>query len=260
VTPTIQRHNFQHDGLNLSYLDTGGVDEALIALHSHWMEGQTFASLAAALAPEWRVVALDQRGHGYSGHAATYKREDYLGDLDVLFTHLGLSRAVFLGNSLGGLNAYQFAARHPDYVRALIVEDIGAVIGDDTSFALSWSGVFKTCQDLEERIGPRFFPYLRDSVRSVAGGWRLAFDPQDMVQSQTYLNGDHWADWLASTCPALLIRGENSRVTTQEHVEEMVERRPDTRLRVLSGGHVVHFDNPKGFNAAVLEFLEQLPA
>ena len=77
-----------------------------------------------------------------------------------------------------------------------------------------------------------------------------------MVQSQTYLNGDHWADWLASTCPALLIRGQDSRVTTQEHVEEMAERRPDT----LSGGHVVHFDNPKGFNVAALEFLEQLPA
>jgi esterase len=84
-------------------------------------------------------------------------REDYLGDLDVLFAHLGISRAVLLGNSLGGVNAYQFAVRHPDYVRALIVEDIGAVIGDDTSFALSWAGVFKTCQDLEERIGPRFF-------------------------------------------------------------------------------------------------------
>ena len=57
------RHQFQHGDLTLSYLDTGGVGETLIALHSHWMEGQTFASLAAALAPEWRVVALDQRGH-----------------------------------------------------------------------------------------------------------------------------------------------------------------------------------------------------
>ena len=44
-------------------------------------------------------------------------------------------------------------------------------------------------------------------MRSVAGGWRLAFEPKDMVQSQTYLNGNDWADWLASTCPALLIRG-----------------------------------------------------
>ena len=134
------------------------------------------------------------------------------------------------------------------------------MIGDDTSFALPWSGVFKTSQDLEGRIGPRFFPYLKDSVRSVAGGWRLSFEPKDMVQSQSLLNGDHWADWLASTCPARLIPGDGSRVTTQEHLEDMAARRPDTRLRVLSGGHDVHYDNPTHFNAAVLEFLEQLPA
>lgn len=254
------RNNFQHDGLNLSYLDTGEGDEALIALHSHWMEGQTFASLAAALTPAFRVIALDQRGHGCSDHASTYTREDYMGDLDALVAHLGIARAVLLGNSLGGVNAYQFAARRPHWVRGLIVEDIGAVIGDDTSFALAWSGVFETRQDLEERIGARFVPYLADSIRSVGGGWRLAFDPQDMVKSQTCLNGDHWADWLASSCPALLIRGESSRVTTAEHLEEMARRRPNTLLRVLRGGHLVHFDNPDGFNAAVLDFLKQLPA
>jgi pimeloyl-ACP methyl ester carboxylesterase len=256
----MQRHNFRHDGLNLSYLDAGGTGETLIALHAHWMEGQTFAALASALAPGWRVIAPDQRGHGHSDHASTYTREDYLGDLAALVAHLGISRAVFLGNSLGGVNAYQFAARRPDCVRALIVEDIGTVIGDDTSFALAWSGVFKSCQDLEDRVGARFFPCLKDSVRSVAGGWRFAFEPKDMVQSQTHLNGDHWADWLASTCPALLLRGESSRVTTQQHVEEMAARRPATRLRVLPGGHVVHFDNPSVFNTAVAEFLAQLPA
>lgn len=46
----------------------------LIALHAHWMEGSTYLPLAGALYPEWRLVALDQRGHGYSGHAQTYSR------------------------------------------------------------------------------------------------------------------------------------------------------------------------------------------
>lgn len=196
----------------------------------------------------------------YSDHAPTYTRVDYLDDLAALYAHLELRRAILLGNSLGGVNAYQFAARHSDCVRALIIEDIGAVIGDDTSFALAWSGTFKTCNEIEERIGPRFFPYLRDSLRSVPGGWRLAFDPQDMVPSQHCLNGDHWGDWLATRCPALLIRGRESRVITQQHVEEMAERRPDARLRILQGGHVVHFDNPNGFTEVLLEFLAEVVA
>src|SRR5271167_1817450 len=124
----MERHTFQHNRLTFSYLDSRGSGPVLIALHSHWMEGVTFVPLATSLAPEWRVIALDQRGHGHSDHAATYTRADYLQDLEAFFDHLDLNDAVLLGNSLGGINAYQFAARHPEKVRGLIIEDIGVVL------------------------------------------------------------------------------------------------------------------------------------
>lgn len=254
----MQRHRFSHDGLTLSYLDEGADAPAIIALHSHWMEGVTFEPLAAALAPDWRVIALDQRGHGHSDHAASYTRNDYLGDIDALFAHLGLERAVMLGNSLGGVNAYQFASRRPERVRAMIVEDIGATVGDDGSFALRWRGTFATREALEAQIGDRLAPYLRESYRHTAAGWRLAFDPADMVKSQEALNGDHWSDWLASSCTALLIRGLGSPVSKEALLVEMQVRRPNTRLVQLEGGHVVHVDNPRGFIATVSEFLDGL--
>jgi len=255
----MQRHNFQRDNLTLSYLDAGGKGNPLVALHSHWLEARTFEPLALALAPQWRVIALDQRGHGYSDHARSYTRQDYLEDLASLFTHLRIGQGVLLGNSLGGVNAYQFAARHPEMVRALVIEDIGVEIGDDTSFALAWSGTFATREELEELIGARFLPYLLDSFRRTESGWRLAFDPQDMVASQTHVNGNHWQDWLASRCPALLLRGSRSRVTSQEHVEQMATRRPNTQLQCIDGGHVIHQDNPMEFAAAVRTFLANLP-
>ena len=79
---------------------------------------------------------------------------------------------MLLGNSLGGVNAYQFAARHPERVRALVIEDIGTEIGDDTDFALAWVGIFKTREELAERIGPRISPYLEDSFRQTQDGWQ----------------------------------------------------------------------------------------
>jgi esterase len=254
----MQRHSFQHDGLALSFLDDGGEGRPLIALHSHWMEGLTYAPLAHALAPHWRVIAPDQRGHGHSDHAPTYTRDDYLGDLAALYAHLGLAQAVVLGNSLGGANAYQFAARHPERVRATIIEDIGAVIADDASFVLAWAGTFPTREALEQRVGARMAPYLRESFRHTPEGWRLAFDPKDMVSSQQALNGDHWKDWLASACPALLIHGLESQVTKQDQLEQLVARRPNARLQSLKGGHVVHVDNPSGYVAAVRAFLEEV--
>ena len=77
----MDRHEFRHEGLRLSYLDGGGGGRVLIALHAHIMEAATFAPLASALAPGWRVVALDQRGHGYSDHAPTCTCDDYVGGL-----------------------------------------------------------------------------------------------------------------------------------------------------------------------------------
>jgi esterase len=255
----MHRHEFFHDALMLSYLDAGGDAEPLIALHAHWMEGTTFAPLASVLAPDWRVIALDQRGHGHSGHAPSYTRDDYLGDLASLYSHLGLRKAVLLGNSLGGVNAYQFAARHPDRVRALIIEDIGAEVFTETTFSLAWQGVFKTREELEERIGPHMVPYLGGAFRQTPDGWRLAFDPREVFASQGFLNGDHWEDWLATDCPALLIRGVDSPVTTQEHMEEMAARRPCTRFATLNGGHVVHVDSPAEFTQMVRAFLRELP-
>lgn len=254
----MKRNQFHHDGLTLSYLDAGGDGQVLIALHAHWMEAVTYTQLAAALGPEWRVIALDQRGHGYSDHAPSYTRDDYLGDLVALLEHLEIDKAVLLGNSVGGVNAYQFAARHPERVKALVIEDIGVVLDIDTSFTLAWVGTFPSREALVERIGERMLPYLQETFRQTSDSWRLAFDPEELIASQLHVNGDHWADWLASSCPALLIRGRDSHLTTQPEIEEMVGRRPNTRLVTLDGGHVVHQDNPNGFADAVREFLYNL--
>jgi esterase len=259
----MERHYFTsgRDGLRLSYLDAGGHGQPLIALPAHWMEAVTFAPLAAALAPGWRVIALDQRGHGHSDHAPReggYSREAYLADVAALYDHLGIETAVLLGNSLGGVNAFQFAARHPEKVRALIVEDIGVVLSEDLRFTFAWGGTFPTRQALAERVGERLAPYLADAFREVEGGWRLAFDPLDMVASQKALNGDHGTDWLATDCPALLIRGRESRVTSAEMLQEMADRRPNTRLVTLDGGHVTHMDAPDAFAAEVHGFLRGL--
>lgn len=252
----MKRCSFQHNDLTLSYLDAGGDGQVLIALHAHWMEGKTFLHLANTFYPAWRVIALDQRGHGDSDHAANYRRDDYLCDLEALFQHLHITKpAILLGNSLGGINAYYFAARHPDLIRAMIIEDIGVEIEVDVNFSLAWEGTFKTQEELAERIGPRLTPYLQDSFRQTEKGWQLAFNPREMVTSSNLAAGDHWTAWLASDCPTLLIRGKESRVITQVHLEEMALRRPNTIFRVLDGGHVVHADNPIEFTETVSKFL-----
>ncbi|MDO9355295.1 MAG: alpha/beta fold hydrolase, partial [Solirubrobacteraceae bacterium] len=119
----MKRNSFQHDGLTLSYLDSGGERPLMIALHAMWMEARSFEEFAIAM-PEWRVVSLDQRGHGLSDHASDYSRAAFVGDIAALLDHLGATGPVVLvGNSLGGTNAFFFAARHPERVRAMVIEE-----------------------------------------------------------------------------------------------------------------------------------------
>lgn len=255
----MQRHSFTHNNLNFSYLDSGGDGEILIALHAHFMQGKTFSQLADELSPQWRVVALDQRGHGYTDHARSYTRKDYLDDISAFLKHLNIKEpVVIMGNSLGGVNAYQFAAQNPELIRAMIIEDIGVELSIDLSFSLAWKGIFKTKDEFSQCIGPRFISYLQDSLYKTDKGWTLMFNPEEMIISNSFTNGNHWNDWLKTDCPCLLIRGQNSRVLVQEHAEQMVSRRPNTNLQVLDGGHAVHRDNPIGFTNALKSFLRTL--
>ena len=256
----MHRASFQHRELTLSYLDAANDGQPLLALHAHWMEARTFTALAEALAPTWRVLALDQRGHGFSSHPGSYTRADYLADVDALLAHLAITAPLpILGNSLGGINAYHYALTRRERVRAIIVEDIGVVVADDPTLARSWAGMFPTRGALEAALGERMARGLADSIRETAAGWRMAFDPADTERSMIATHGDHWATWLASTCPALVIRGGVSRVSDGSQLAEMARRRPNTMHAEIPGaGHVVHADQPAPFVAAITPWLQRV--
>jgi pimeloyl-ACP methyl ester carboxylesterase len=257
----MERKFFQHAGLALSYLDAGGGGEPLIALHALWMEAGTFSAFAEAMAPAWRVVALDQRGHGYSEHAAGASWPDYVGDVGAFLDHLGVQRpVVLLGNSLGGMAAFLFAARHPARVRALIVEESPARHQADMRFMLDWQGVYPTRQALLDKVGERLAWSVEPSLRQVAGGWTLAFSPKDLVESLPQLNGEYWDEWRASSCPALVLRGTESRAVDGATLEKMASVRANARIVSIAAGHVIHHDAPAQFLSAVQSFLAELPA
>ncbi|MCY9590160.1 alpha/beta hydrolase [Paenibacillus chitinolyticus] len=261
------KRNYFRSGANeLSYVDYGGDDRpVLLLLHGHMNDAGTFAFLASRLRKDWRVIGLDQRGHGWSGHPADgdYSRESYITDiLNLVRQELGGQPVVILGHSLGGVNAYQLAARYPEYVRAVIVEDIGAEIHADLSFAEKLPERSTTLQDLRDslaRLGLKAIDYFSESVFEDEKGWGFRTDLTGMRSSQENINGQWWEDWLSSTCPILLIHGKKSFVMNAEQAKLMQSRRPNTSLEIFENcGHGVHSDDPDGFYAVVKKFLDGL--
>lgn len=250
-------------GRALSYLDFGGAGRPLLALHGHLSEGSSFSALAAELGPEWRVIAPDQRGHGDSDRAGEYTRAGYLADLVALLAHLGIDRTVVLGHSLGGINGYHLAAEHPELVAALVNVDTPAELPDHgagpLAFVLGIPYTAATREDLLAACGP-LAPMLAPVLRRLPddSGWRLPFHPQDTVDSENLVHGDHWKQWLATDCPALLVHALRSQVLPVAQALDMTARRPGTAYRALDTDHFVQQGDPRGFTAAVQEFLAGL--
>jgi pimeloyl-ACP methyl ester carboxylesterase len=250
------------DGRRLSYLDFGPADgRPLLALHGHLSEGASFADLAAALGPQWRVIAPDQRGHGDSDRAADYTRAGYVADLLALLDHLGLDQVVALGHSLGAINAYHLAAEHPTRVTALVNTDAPVDLPHLDPGPFAFLARFPYTAATEAQLIAATAPLgalTAATMRPHPDGVRLAFHPRDTIDSERHVQGDHWAAWLGSDCPALLIHAVRSQALPAEQARAMAERRPHTTAVTLDTDHFVQQQDPKGFAAAVRDFLAAL--
>ncbi|MEU0811845.1 alpha/beta hydrolase [Streptomyces sp. NPDC005970] len=253
-------------GRRVACLDFGGPGAPVPALHGHFGRGRLYGPLAAALAPAHRVIAPDLRGHGLTGGGGPFSLDEYVADAAALLGALGLGPVPVVAHSTGGVIAYTLAARHPELVSALVIEDIGAVtdrpvVGHPVLDVSGWPTRAADREALRREIESRGIPdatYFLDSAEPDAegSGWRLLFSPRELMESQRAMCGDFWDQWLGSSCPALLLRGEHSSMLPAAHAREMTARRAGTALREFAGcGHWIHDDAPEAYAGAVREFL-----
>ena len=125
------------DGLRLHYRDyPGGADASdaarppILCIPGLTRNARDFEAVAERLSPEWRVICVDLRGRGESPQtpdAASYAPPTYVLDIGALYVALGISRAVVLGTSLGGLVAMLMALVTPERLAGVLLNDIGPV-------------------------------------------------------------------------------------------------------------------------------------
>lgn len=94
----------------------------LLMLHGVLRGWQDFFPLFGPFAPRWQLHAMDFRGHGDSAPAASYRVVDYVSDAGRVLERLPRG-AVLYGHSLGAMVALAAAARFPDRVAGLVLED-----------------------------------------------------------------------------------------------------------------------------------------
>lgn len=261
------RKYYTSGNLKLSYLDNEQSNKPnLICLHGHFSCARYYADLMERL-KDWHIYSIDQRGHGWSDHAETehYTRDDYVNDVLTFMDQVLNNRPVaVLGHSLGGVNAYQVAARRNQSVRGLLIEDIGAVVNADLSFAANIVDYAPTLQGLGgslKKFGMTDATYFLESAVETDKGWSFRFDKENLPESQNRLNGNWWEDFLGSSCPAILLHGKKSWAVDRKQIEEMALKRQNTEYAVFNkSSHPVNLDEPELFFNTVKQFLARLTA
>lgn len=262
------------NGLRFNYREWPNEGaQALVLLHGFTGHARSWDTFAEAMQENYRVLALDQRGHGDSEWATDYAPERMVEDVDAFVKALGLKQFALLGLSMGGRNAMMYAPQFPEEVERLVIVDIGPEVAG-TGSARIRAGVQARdmFDDPEEAIAQMRKGNPRapdDAIRhrgmhnlkqTADGKWTWKYDAILRSPDRPLPRpdaGQMWTQIRQIACPVLLIRGAESDVLSPEMADRMVQEIPDCRLVIVQeSGHSVPLDNPPGFREAVRGFLK----
>ena len=220
------------------FFQEAGEGFPLVLLHGNGEDSSYFVHQIAAFSADYRVIAVDTRGHGRSPRgSAPFTLEQFALDLRDFLDEHGIERAHLLGFSDGANIALIFALRFPGRVKRLVLDGGNLFPG----------GVKRSVQLPIEFAYWLTKPFSRFSCRARAKHELLA-----LMVEQPDLTPEQLG---ALTMPVLVMAGTDDMIL-DEHTRLIHRSIPGSRLRLIPGGHFIARENPEPFNRAVLDFLQ----
>lgn len=260
------------NGVQIHYVRTGGKKKPpLVLLHGFSDSGMCWLPVARDLEAEWDIILPDARGHGKSARLAPGEKVDAAADTAGLIQALKLDRPVVGGHSMGGNTAGMLAARYPELVRGLILEDPG------------WGNVPPRRAPKEGEPPPAspWFDWLKSikgtslakvmaKCRKDSPAWpeievrpwaqsKLDLDTNIFLADSVWV---HWKEVVPKiTCPALLLTADVSKgaIVTAENAQLAAKLSPAVRVAHIPGvGHNLRRENYALYMELVRTFLGEL--
>jgi pimeloyl-ACP methyl ester carboxylesterase len=275
----VTEHDVRVGDLRLHYLDFGGKGPPLVFCHASGFHAWLWAPYARRARERFRVLALDQRGHGRSDKPPTgYRWENFGTDLAGFLDALGLDEVRAVGHSKGATAIVAAAAAGSRrFARAVLIDPVlvpGPPLGEPQLDNMLSNGarrrrsVWSSRDEMFERLRAKspFDTWEEEFVRlyvdhGVAdrgdGQVELLCPPE--IEAQVYAHAamsDGFAFLEKLSVPTLVIRGETSPTLTDGSLAEAVRRLPAGRARTVPGsGHFVPMEQSVAVAEALGEFL-----
>lgn len=208
-----------------------------------------------------RILRYDKRGHGLSTcPPAPYTMGALISDAEGLMDQLGFKEAFFVGLSIGGLIAQGLAVKRLDLVRAMVLSNTGAKIGNADIWADRIKGVREGgIESLADAVMERWF-----SADFRAGPdlelWRNMLVRQEdegyIGCSAAISNSDFYATTASLRLPTLGIAGSEDGATPPDLVRESVDLIPGSQFHLIRrAGHLPCVENPAEYARVITDFM-----
>ena len=200
------------DGLRMRYTDWGGGGRSIVLVHGLASTRRIWDLVAPLLTDIFRVVAVDQRGHGESGKPETgYDFDSIARDLDGFLRVVGLERPHLVGHSWGANVALQYAAYYPGQVERLFLIDGGTI-------EVSAREGMTLDRAREELAPPDFTGLTLDDLKSRARSWDWGMEITSDVEGALLANFE--------VLPDRTVRPRLSRENHLKVIEAMWSHKP----------------------------------
>ena len=237
--------------------------------------GQSLAQLGFC------VFAIDQRGHGLSGHVprhSQYHFVDYVADVEAWLFENALSSVHLIGHSMGGTVASLVAASGSAQIASLLmIEGLGAPHDSPEQSSLRYiqhlrqrrrqahGKRFKTPDDAISRfqaihsaLSPLRAKKLVDRILVPCDDeWTWRWDPRHKDRSAASMPNERYCQLLSEIkAPAAFISGEKSTYTSLFSLEQRLGSIATLQKRYsVPGGHNLHYDSPAELTSSIYRWL-----
>jgi len=217
--------------IELYYTEDGSGDP-LILLHGNGEDSTYFENQIAYFKGDYRVIAIDSRGHGKSPRGtAPLTLGQFARDLAGFMDGLGIESAHILGFSDGANVALLFALDHPERVRSLVLNG-GNLFPDGLTE--------QTRREIDEEY-----------QAALAAGDEGQLELLHLMIDEPRIDPKSLA---ALHMPVLVVAGTDDMIA-EDHTRLIAASVPGARLAFVEGTHFVAAENPDAFNRVVGEFL-----
>ena len=236
----------------------------VVLLHGLTATGSlNWSSTIAALGARYRVIALDHRGHGHGIRSDdAFTLEDCADDAVALIDALGVSKAIFVGYSMGGPIAQLVWRRHRDRVSGLV---LCATAADFTTTPDHWPFV-RALEKVRQvtRVIPRSIrlrvagpilgglvsdPALRNEVLAAMSG----HDERAVLEAELAIRRFQSTTWIGGVdVPVVVITTRRDRIVRPALQRQLAELIPGARTIEIDAAHLAAFTKPDLVANAVL--------